>query len=180
MAQIGVGTPPQTITVLIDTGSGDLWIPSHNCRLCVSTARQDNHFFNAASSTTLQVAVQDDRSGAKGTVKGAAPKPEGATPKEIGLEYASGQVRGVLVRDVFTIGNFHIEGQGFLLAEETHLTPSTHPWDGILGLAFPQLAKTGQPFATKIKEAEVEFVHKGWGEYFLFAVKNSHGVSNHY
>lgn len=45
--QITVGTPPQTFSVIFDTGSSNLWIPSSKCTNCGF-----HPLYNDASSTS--------------------------------------------------------------------------------------------------------------------------------
>jgi len=140
VAQISVGTPPQALSVLLDSGSSDMWIPSKHCRSCTTNAGVKNHFFDAYASRTVQIF-----------------EPESSSNSYIlnTIRYGSGAVQGVLVRDTVVFAGITITHQSFLLTEDERLRVQNRYWDGIMGLAMPRLAMDGPPIFTKLLDAGV-------------------------
>uniref|UniRef100_A0A7S0APF0 Peptidase A1 domain-containing protein n=1 Tax=Pyrodinium bahamense TaxID=73915 RepID=A0A7S0APF0_9DINO len=141
VAQIGVGTPPQMLTVLLDTGSSDMWIPSKNCKSCISHGVVQNHFFDAYASRTVE--IFEPRNSSKYYVLNT-------------IHYGSGVVQGVLVRDTVQFAGIIMDQQAFLLTEDEKMRMPDHAWDGIVGLAMPHLTSDGPPLFTKLLDAGVE------------------------
>ncbi|KZV64006.1 Asp-domain-containing protein [Peniophora sp. CONT] len=112
---IDIGTPAQTLTVDVDTGSSDLWLPSA-CRRC--KGRQ----FDARRSSTFR--SSNDR---------------------FSVTYGSGRVSGTLVRDVVSFGDLSVSSQAFGAVSDESGDFSENPNDGLIGMAFGTIAESHAP-----------------------------------
>eukprot|EP00300_Choanocystis_sp_HF-7_P027151 c32221_g1_i1.p1 GENE.c32221_g1_i1~~c32221_g1_i1.p1 ORF type:complete len:405 (+),score=95.71 c32221_g1_i1:48-1217(+) len=115
---ISAGTPKQNFSVIFDTGSSNLWLPSSQCAKCGSHPR-----YQSGKSSTYH---------ANGT--------------QFRIEYGSGPVAGFLSDDAVTAGNLTVSRQTF--AEITDVSGlgaayALGKFDGILGLAFKSISVDG-------------------------------------
>ncbi|XP_067247264.1 nothepsin [Chanodichthys erythropterus] len=114
--QISLGKPEQNFTVVFDTGSSDLWVPSS---YCVSQACAMHHKFKAFESSTY---THDGR--------------------VFGIHYGSGHLLGVMAREELKVGSVRVQNQVFGEAVyEPGFSFVLAQFDGVLGLGFPQLAE---------------------------------------
>ncbi|TPX49686.1 hypothetical protein SeLEV6574_g01315 [Synchytrium endobioticum] len=113
--EIGVGSPPQEFTVVMDTGSSNLWVPSTRCS---SIACWLHRRFDASKSSTFKK---------NGT--------------EFAIRYGTGSLEGVISNDVLTIGDLKIKSQDFgESVKEPGVTFAVGRFDGIMGLGFDNIA----------------------------------------
>ncbi|XP_060786814.1 pepsin A-like isoform X1 [Neoarius graeffei] len=111
---ITIGTPPQSFTVLMDTGSSNLWVPSVYCS---SQACQNHDQFNPQQSSTFQT-----------------------NNESISIAYGTGSMTGFTGYDTVTVGGISVQNQIFGLSEtEAPFMASMTP-DGILGLAYQSIS----------------------------------------
>lgn len=133
IAQISIGTPPQALRCLLDSGSTDLWVPSKRCATCTS-----EHVFHADQSSTF---IPDVVSTAAGLV-----------PIALQLSYGSGTVVGYSVRDTLNFASEHVANQSFIIVESAALPP-TASWDGICGLGWALLSQLpGKPLYKSLQD----------------------------
>ncbi|NXM58425.1 PEPA protein, partial [Illadopsis cleaveri] len=115
---ISIGTPPQEFTVVFDTGSSNLWVPSV---FCSSPACRNHNRFNPGESSTFL-----------------------STNDTLFIAYGTGSMTGILGYDTVNVAGINVRNQIFGLAETE---PGDFfyytPFDGILGLAFPSIASSG-------------------------------------
>ncbi len=119
MGPLSIGTPAQNFSVIFDTGSTDLWIPSANCTSIACTSKKR---YNSTASSTY--------------------KADGRT---YSIQYGSGAVSGVMSVDTVRVGNLTAARQVFGQMTSSAYGFEGTEFDGIAGLGWPILGEFGMP-----------------------------------
>ncbi|KXN89622.1 Vacuolar aspartic protease [Leucoagaricus sp. SymC.cos] len=113
--EIGIGTPPQTFKVILDTGSSNLWVPSSKCTsiACFLHAKYNSHSSSSYKHNGTSFSIQ----------------------------YGSGSMEGFVSNDNVAIGDLTIRHQDFAEAtKEPGLAFAFGKFDGILGLGYDTIS----------------------------------------
>ncbi|WVZ69374.1 hypothetical protein U9M48_018171 [Paspalum notatum var. saurae] len=114
--EVGIGTPPQRFTVIFDTGSSNLWVPSSKCSLSIACYFHERY-----------------RAGQSKTYK--------KNGKYASIHYGTGAISGYFSQDSVKIGDVVVKNQDFIEAtREPGITFMVAKFDGILGLGFREIS----------------------------------------
>ncbi|GBC05635.1 hypothetical protein RclHR1_06330005 [Rhizophagus clarus] len=116
--EISLGTPPQTFSVIFDTGSSNLWVPSTHC---TSIACFLHRRYDSTQSKTFK---------SNGT--------------EFAIRYGTGSLEGIISNDILTVGDIAVKNQDFgESVKEPGLTFAFGRFDGIFGLGYDTISVKG-------------------------------------
>lgn len=128
--QIQIGNPPQDFTVVFDTGSGNLLIPSKQCtdEACTSHKRFDA--FKSNSAVDIAFADEPDK-----------PVSKGGDRDVVTITFGTGEISGVFIKDTICVGAICTHANFVVATEESDEPFSLVPFDGIFGLSLPQMSE---------------------------------------
>ncbi|GAA5837140.1 hypothetical protein JCM11251_005265 [Rhodosporidiobolus azoricus] len=109
-----IGTPAQTLPVIFDTGSADVWVSSS----CVEDCPFG--YFDADKSTTFHNMT-----------------------RSVQMGYVSGSYGGYLARDTVRVGGLSVPNQNLATVSDAGLT-ANDPFVGLVGLGFTAMSKIGK------------------------------------
>ncbi|CAI9090114.1 OLC1v1024807C2 [Oldenlandia corymbosa var. corymbosa] len=114
--EIGIGTPSQKFTVIFDTGSSNLWVPSAKCYFSVACYFHSK--YKSSHSSTYK-----------------------KNGKSAEIHYGTGSIAGFFSQDHVKLGDLIVQEQDFIEAtKEPGITFLAAKFDGILGLGFQEIS----------------------------------------
>jgi hypothetical protein len=127
-----VGTPPQKLNVIFDTGSSNLWVPNHH------NLFQHHNIYDDSKSSTYK------KNGGK-----------------FSIQYGSGAVSGFFSEDTVNIGGINIPDYKFAEASSTKgmgIGYYMAKFDGICGMGWSSITQGGgdSPIAALVKEGNLD------------------------
>lgn len=166
-AWLQIGTPPQRISVIMDTGSSNIWVLSKFCQdeSCLMNRKGEPlNQFDAASSSTYREVSRD----------------------QVDIRFATGRLQGFSAKESFWLGNgIEVQQQTCLMitGERGSIFHKFNQFEGIVGLAYPKLGNGGAEMLfdaiirQKVLKANVMsfYFSKGYGDPGFVSFGNPEG-----
>jgi len=130
--KLSIGTPPQSFSVVFDTGSGNLMIPGDDCKS--AACRSHDRFAQASSSSAHEVNCDGSEI------------PSGTDPDEVTITFGTGHITGRCLQDNICIGSLCALGAFIASTDESRHPFASFTFDGVLGLALANMAQ-GEQFS---------------------------------
>jgi len=125
--RVEIGSPRQDFTVVFDTGSGNLMVPSTYCKSRACTMHKR---FNRKVSTTAEDIEADGSASRKGALR-----------DQITVTFGTGEISGVFINDDVCIGSLCSNMHFVAATDETDDPFTSFNFDGVLGLALPEMSQ---------------------------------------
>jgi len=122
IATVQMGTPPQDLAILMDSGSADFWVGGENCQSEQGGGCGNHIFLGAQGSSSFQDSNQPFQ-----------------------VKYGTGQVSGTIVKDDIVVAGLSLKAHTFGVAtvESVEFSANSVPFDGLMGLAQSSLSNQG-------------------------------------
>eukprot|EP01084_Bolivina_argentea_P242514 406800_1 len=122
VGDISIGYPQQRLSVVMDTGSSDIWVPSSDCMQC---GRHKMYKDDKSQTNELKLST--------------------GVPMPFVINYGSGTVKGIQIEEQVEIGGLRVTNMtiGEVLYEDADV--SRLLMDGIVGLGFRGLSMITRP-----------------------------------
>jgi cathepsin D len=149
--EVEIGSPPQKFTVIYDSGSSNLWVPSKSCTNCKSGSPR----YESSKSSTYA------KNGQSFT-----------------MQYGTGSCQGFLSKDNIVMGGLTIEG--FTFGEVTKEAADVFgqaPFDGILGLGPAAAAVDNVPMSMQMLVDQKKIQHNVFAFYLSSGGKSGSTLS---
>ncbi|WKY10405.1 hypothetical protein Q1695_002618 [Nippostrongylus brasiliensis] len=174
MAQITLGTPPQTFVVFLDSGSSNLWIPDASCSegqsstcgtYCEQTPYETCLTFCQPECCKRGGSVSASTNGTSScTTKHTFNQTLSSTyvrqPGTFKMSYQTGDVSGFLGQDTFCLYNTTLCATEQVFGQVTVMADAfdKQPEDGMIGLGWPALAYNGitPPLFNMLNQGELD------------------------